>query len=232
MAFARATLWTILISAAGVAPLPRSEAADGSITATAETVSITAAAIEMARVPAVSFELMQRELDTLLGGTGVRVRWRRASAASETRTDELRVVFLDGPGRGLYADRPVLAASRHVDPGPTIWVFTPSVVAALGQPVQRREAPDVTRALGLALGRVLAHELVHVLAPEIPHGHGVMAERFRLVALEQTRPALVPACVQALARGARDWASRGGRRRDAPPLSGSAAVSLASDAGP
>ena len=203
MGLTRAALGAVFIWTTGVAAPPGAEGA--------EPLSIPAVAIEMARLPATSFTLMQRELDTLIGGADLRVRWRRDSPAAETAADELRVVFLDGPGRGLYAGRPVLAASRHTDPGPTIWVYTPNVLAALGPTAGGRDSPDRQRGLGLALVRVLAHELVHVLAPEMPHGHGVMADRFRLVALEQTRPQLVPACARALVQGARDWATRGGR---------------------
>jgi hypothetical protein len=37
--------------------------------------------------------------------------------------------------------------------------------------------PASVRALGIALGRVVAHELVHALAPSVPHGAGLMSEK-------------------------------------------------------
>jgi len=46
------------------------------------------------------------------------------------------------------------------------------------KPPSRRLPGSQSRRLGVALGRVLAHELVHTIAPECPHTrHGLMAER-------------------------------------------------------
>lgn len=177
----------------------------------AEPVSLKATAIEMARVTPVAFEMMQRELQILLEPSGVRLSWRRAHASAETARDELLVVFLDGAARGTLAGSGVLAAARSADPAPTIWVYMPTVVESLGPAGQELDSLGARRALGLALGRVLAHELIHVLAPEIPHGHGVMAERFRLVALGQTRPELSPLLARALEHGAQVWVARGRR---------------------
>ncbi|HYN02514.1 MAG TPA: hypothetical protein VE359_08720, partial [Vicinamibacteria bacterium] len=36
-------------------------------------------------------------------------------------------------------------------------------------------SPAASRALAIALGRVVAHELVHALAPSVPHGTGLMS---------------------------------------------------------
>jgi len=175
-----------------------------------ECITVHVAAVEIERLPEVSYQLMEKELAGLLEPTALRVRWRRTSPPSETRRDEIRVVFLDGPGRGLHADPSILAAARHALPDPTIWVYTPSVRAALASSGEAG-SPAARRALGLALGRVLAHELVHVLAPDVPHGHGIMAERFRMVGLGETRPALLPLCAKALDDGARAWAARSSR---------------------
>jgi hypothetical protein len=48
--------------------------------------------------------------------------------------------------------------------------------------------PVSVRAFGIALGRVVAHELVHALAPSVPHGTGLMAEK--LTCRQLTRPTL------------------------------------------
>ncbi|MDE2971914.1 MAG: hypothetical protein OXU35_06370 [Acidobacteriota bacterium] len=49
---------------------------------------------------------------------------------------------------------------------------------AAAQPARRRLPGSQSRRLGVALGRVLAHELVHTVAPECPHtANGLMAER-------------------------------------------------------
>jgi hypothetical protein len=174
--------------------------------APARRIRVRAVAIETSRLPPASFELMVRELDALLSGAGVEIAWRRAPASGETAPGELRAVFLGSPARGAYADRPILAASGPAQVSPTIWVFLPTVRQALGRRAGRApEAIEDERELGLALGRVLAHELVHVLAPAVAHGEGLMASSFRLVALEEQPSGLEPPEREALSAAARAW---------------------------
>jgi hypothetical protein len=53
------------------------------------------------------------------------------------------------------------------------------VRAAVGIGQRRGPGLDVhtARRLGIALSRVIAHELVHALAPSLPHGSGLMSAR-------------------------------------------------------
>jgi hypothetical protein len=179
--------------------------------ADAEPVRLRVAAIELARLSPLTFELMTQELSVLLDVADVRLGWRRARPSGVTAPDELRVVFLDSAGRGAHAGRPILAASGQAGPAPTVWVYVPTVLAALGlKPKDPLDSFEAQRVLGLALGRALAHELVHLLAPEVPHGEGVMAARVRLAALEHVRPALDRPSSVALAAAARSWQARGG----------------------
>jgi hypothetical protein len=175
-------------------------------------VILRAAAIELATLPPLSFQLMTLELDALLAEAGVGLQWRRARPNGETSAEEIRVVFLDASGRGAHAERPVLAASGPAGPAPTIWVYTPTVHAALARPGPAAAAQPfpAQRDLGIALGRVLAHELVHLLAPEVPHGTGVMAPCFHLTELGSGRMAYDSGCVRALATAADAWHRRGG----------------------
>jgi hypothetical protein len=58
-------------------------------------------------------------------------------------------------------------------PTRAVWVFLSSVRWTLGhpapeRPLTSREAWEV----GLALARVVAHEVVHAIAPDAPHSHG------------------------------------------------------------
>jgi hypothetical protein len=176
-----------------------------------EPVRLRAAGIELTRLSPLTFELMTQELSILLENAQVRLDWRKARASGETAPDELRVVFLASAGRGAHAGRPILAASGQAGPAPTVWVYTPTVLAALGlRPAALLDSFEAQRALGVALGRALAHELVHLLAPEVPHGEGVMAARFHLVALDHARPALDEPSAVALAAAARSWHARGG----------------------
>ena len=64
--------------------------------------------------------------------------------------------------------------------------------------------PPASRALAIALGRVVAHELVHALAPSVPHGTGLMSAA--LTTRQLTAPSIpfdpeVGLAVQAALRG-------------------------------
>jgi hypothetical protein len=65
-------------------------------------------------------------------------------------------------------------------------------------------APPASRALAIALGRVVAHEVVHALAPSVPHGTGLMSAL--LTCRQLTAPSIpfeteVGLAVQAALRG-------------------------------
>jgi hypothetical protein len=68
-----------------------------------------------------------------------------------------------------------------------VWVFVDNVRETLGlSPTDER--PASARRLGIALGRVVAHEVVHTLAPRFPHTRrGLMREA--LGNLDLTGPA-------------------------------------------
>ncbi len=122
--------------------------------------------------------LVREEASSLLETMGVHTRWRRAASDELARAGEVRVIFLDRPATRdggiliLGATPPSFAVAPHV------WIHVPSVRATLGVPTGRPlRALGVLerRVLGVALGRVVAHELVHAIAPEVPHGRGLMA---------------------------------------------------------
>jgi hypothetical protein len=90
-------------------------------------------------------------------------------------------------------------------------VYVPNVSRALGlRTFALVESPRDQRDLGTALGRVVAHEVVHALAPEVPHGDGLMAARFHLghLALDEVR--LDDDDARALVVAAQEWRARGG----------------------
>jgi hypothetical protein len=118
----------------------------------------------------------------LLGELGVAATWRTARPWDPVRTGELRVILLD---RGAVdaAGLPVLGATPdHFEGDRFFWVHAPSVRGALGLDPRRPLGPAELRdrqLLGVAIGRVIAHETVHALAPDVPHGVGLMAPRLR-----------------------------------------------------
>jgi hypothetical protein len=128
---------------------------------------------------AVGLEVLVRgEVASLIEAMGVRVRWRRAASDELARADEVRVILLDRPATRdggllvLGATPPRFAVAPHV------WIHVPSVRAAVGVPAGRSlSAMGVheRRVLGVALGRVAAHEVVHAVAPGVSHGQGLMS---------------------------------------------------------
>jgi hypothetical protein len=120
------------------------------------------------------------EAQRLLRALGVAATWRTGRPSEPVRPGELRVILLD---RGAVdaTGAPVLGATPdHFDGEPFFWVHVPSVRSALGLDPRRPLAPTELRdrhQLGVAIGRVVAHESVHALAPGVPHGVGLMAAR-------------------------------------------------------
>jgi hypothetical protein len=124
------------------------------------------------------------ETANLLARMGVTVVWRRGAPGEMRRTDEVWVILVSEgpPAQGV----PVLGATpkRHTF-APVAWVRVPNVRAAVG--VSRSGSLlgiDQIR-VGTALGRVIAHEVVHAVIPSVGHGRGLMSrslDRRRLTA--------------------------------------------------
>jgi hypothetical protein len=89
----------------------------------------------------------------------------------------VRVILLDRPATREHG-APVLGATPPAFAvAPYVWVHLPGLRSSLGLGpglVVRRDA-RAARVLGVAVGRVIAHEVVHALAPSVPHGTGLMS---------------------------------------------------------
>ena len=86
----------------------------------------------------------------------------------------------------------------------TAWIYLSNVIWALGlqdrgsRGYSAREQEEIAR----ALGRVVAHELVHAVAPDIPHSRtGLMADTMGRSLLLQRTLSLAPAEQAALRAG-------------------------------
>jgi hypothetical protein len=139
--------------------------------------------------------LARDETRSLLGKMDVPVVWRIGEAGEVAPPGEVRVILLDRvAARG--SGEPILGATPpRFDGAPYLWIHVPNVRAAMGLrpdgPLATVEASSV-RALGVALGRVVAHELVHALAPSAPHGKGLMSEKLTRFQLTANRLAVDP----------------------------------------
>jgi hypothetical protein len=149
------------------------------------------------------------EARSILEKMGLRVTWRRGAAGELGRAHEVRVVLVDRLVVNAESREPVLgAAPREAREYPVLWVHVPGVRVTLrlaldaeGTPLPARDR----RALGVAIGRVIAHEVVHVLAPGLAHGRGLMARALTLGQLSAPRLSFEPGValvVRAALRGA------------------------------
>ena len=128
-----------------------------------------------------SVEQMKRETEGILRDAGLRLEWRTRGGLGRGSYENLVVVRFKGrcilePVPMLYDERGPFAFTYNSDGAvlPFSEVecdhVTASVQEAMG--VDDRARPDYT--MGRALGRVLAHELVHILTRSAAHsGDGV-----------------------------------------------------------
>ena len=146
------------------------------------------------------------EVGAIFDAAGLEVSWRRTRGGEETRPGEILVVLVDR----LLVDssrRPVLGATpTRPRRSPLVWIHVRSVRAALGlsRDSATHELPVVARRnLGVALGRVVAHEIVHAVVPSLRHGDELMAESLGLDHLTAPRLSVAPPVALAV-RGALD----------------------------
>jgi hypothetical protein len=120
----------------------------------------------------------RKEAAELLARLGANVSWRNGAAGEVTGSGEVWVILVDS-GPRQPAGTLVLGATRARRTSTRVlWVRVPNVAAAVGalhsRPV-RLLPPEELRRVAVALGRVIAHEVVHVLAPSLPHSSGLMS---------------------------------------------------------
>ena len=179
--------------------------------------------LDVGRAVPFAFAGLSREVDSILRRAGVSVRWRPGGQGAPTAEGELNVVVLDGRAGGALA-RDVIGATR-LDEGKvrTVWVYVPGVAGVLDlDPGQRALWSEAEReAFATALGRVVAHELLHALVPDLPHlPGGLMSERLGRDVLGGP-PVEVPREFRIALRPAlRARVSPAWRRREPPPAPG------------
>ena len=114
---------------------------------------------------------VEREVRRIFGGMGVEIDWKVPAASTVQQGAEIMVVAL--PADPLKRTR-LMGATTHGSS--TVWVYCSAVARALELDPQ---APGSTPVMSQAIGRVVAHELVHALAPGLPHSvQGLMAVRW------------------------------------------------------
>jgi hypothetical protein len=160
--------------------------------------------VEAVSVPGAIKDAMVREAGDVLGPLGVRLVWRTGPPETESEPDEVRVVPLGPARRQTKTERlgRVLGATSTGDGPRTIWIDYANVAWVSGTSTEKLVSADVRSRLrvGVAMGRVLSHEVIHALVPGLPHSdEGLMGVRL-LGALD--RPASVDAATRNAVRKA------------------------------
>jgi hypothetical protein len=148
------------------------------------------------------FEDAARELADIFSDAHIAIDWRRAQPGEGIVESDVHVIVLES---GTNLPRQVMGAARHSDHPPhSLRVFLRHIRETLGLD-PRPDAfilPCDRAALGRAVGRVIAHEIIHVYAPE--HGHeteGLMRPSLDAEFLRQERVHLATAAVKAVVDG-------------------------------
>jgi hypothetical protein len=132
---------------------------------------------------------MQRELETQLKSAGYAVNWKALGGPFDDGKTLIVVVELRGacraPEAGVYVkpvDRGASLASTAVDGDqvlPFSWINCETLTQLLAPELTRIEPGQRDFLYGRAMGRLLAHELYHVLANKREHDDsGVAKESF------------------------------------------------------
>jgi len=130
----------------------------------------------MGALPA-GLDVMTGEAREIFNSLGVRVAWRDGQGGTfgAGPTPEVAVILLpDDPVPERVRERVLGLILKKQEPNRSMWLFLSNVRWTLGLD-PRRKAPAAAREwrdVGLALGRVLAHELIHAVVPDEPHADG------------------------------------------------------------
>jgi hypothetical protein len=121
---------------------------------------------------------MKQEMQGLVKDAGVRLDWKTRDEAVGDENGDLIVVRFSGkcimePIGYLYDERGTLAYTHTADGNvlPFSEVSCDQVTASLRSAMFGGDYAEADRLLGRALGRVVTHELVHVLTNSGEHAH-------------------------------------------------------------
>lgn len=143
---------------------------------------------------------LREATEAALAGSGVALDWDRASARTgrPAREGEARVILLGTHPTHRGTERVLGAVFHERQTSLAIWLYVEEVRQLLEGPARSGRA-GATRDLSVAVGRVLAHEVAHVLAPGHPHsGAGLMARAVNRGTLSDAAEPLDDACLAAI----------------------------------
>ena len=145
-----------------------------------------------------SFDLMRAETDRIFREIAVSTTWDEGNSVNVQRDAvDIQVILIDTFRRIAGVNENIIgyvyvSTQGHGIPRNTIHIYLPNVLRTLGFRLQRDRAsipqpvrlrlnqPKASRDLATALGRIIAHEVVHIVTPEVPHtSHGLMVPVYK-----------------------------------------------------
>jgi hypothetical protein len=116
---------------------------------------------------------MSGEVRSILGAAGVDVVWDKR-AAGPLATGEMAVILLNAESARVGLRPHVMGCVGKGDGRSALWVNLSTVARALGLDARSHVAWSGRERLQVAtaLGRVVAHEVVHAVAPQLSHTTG------------------------------------------------------------
>jgi hypothetical protein len=157
-----------------------------------------------------AFQGAARETSAILADAGVEAAWTLGDASTVTSADELKIVLMPGTTKGARLPEHVMGGTRRGARSHTTWIYLSNVLWALGlqEKAARRLSVQEQEQVARALGRVAAHEIVHAVAPDLPHSaHGLMAGKLGRDYLVQETATLAPAEQRAFRAGMAEFGS-------------------------
>lgn len=126
---------------------------------------------------------MKLEAEEILAGSGVRLDWKlRAEVGSDSFPELVLVTFLGNCVIDSHTPRTVIPgplASTHVageQVQPFADVFCDNIAALIRVAIESGQFGGADPTMGRALGKVLAHELMHMITKSRTHGSSGVAK--------------------------------------------------------
>jgi hypothetical protein len=170
--------------------------------------SLSVVVVDLAHLEGVPLDVAVAEVNATLDPLGIRVSWQFAKPGKEIDPTAIRVVLLERRPCGREKSENVFASVSPANDSATIWVCVPNLISA---PAVRRpgQSGAEPRRLGVGLGRVIVHELVHLSNPELRHDEGgLFCSTLNRKQLVDARGRLEPDAEESLRRVWSRWADR------------------------
>lgn len=134
------------------------------------------------------FAAVADETNAIFREMGAELQWRHGGLGvtyGDGPGREIPVIVLERPPNPKLSPREVLGLVQRNAATPAVWIFVENIRHSLGF---LRHRPDYPMLEARAAGRVIAHELVHALAPSLAHTKdGLMRGAFTAATLTSSQ---------------------------------------------